>query len=320
MTGGSSRRTVESVVDQDGNERTCLTIGSPSLQPQRVIISLHGSGFDARSHDLLTDSDQNVRSGAVVLIPQAAIPFRLFPADPEGFAWNVPGTPLPGESCARAKPDDVAFILDVVEFASRRHPGLPIHLMGYSGGARLGSHIAGASTAVKSAALVAGVRFPSPPAHQPSVLAIHGKLDAINPYDGSQNERWGMSVRAAVAAWAHNADCQGSPQTKNLSVGVLEERFLHPGGDLLLRLVSLDAVGHAWPGTTDRSNVANFGNPGYWLASPYIAQFFSEVDSTLSRNSRAIRPPAQVVAGNPDQTLQMTIGTHADRERSRRPG
>ena len=162
---------------------------------------------------------------------------------------------------------------------TQRYPGLPAHLVGYSGGARLACHVAGATSAVASAALVAGGRFPPDPINAPSVLAIHGRLDAVNPYDGSADERWGIGVATATTAWARQAGCRKDPLTAELSPGVNEKRFLHPEGVRLVRLVSLEHVGHAWPGTTDRSNVELFGNAGSWRASANIIEFFAEVDA-----------------------------------------
>lgn len=278
VTSSAARRS-QLLLTHDGVRRRSLIVDSQDPVPRRIVIALHGSGFDAESHACLIDADAIVRSGVVVVLPQAAIPFRLFDSGPDGFAWNVPGAPLPGEASARHEPDDAAFVLAVVDVVTQRYPGLPVHLMGYSGGARLACHVAAATSAVASAALVAGVRFPSNPVSAPSVLAIHGRLDTVNPYDGSGDERWGVGVATATRAWARQAGCRIHPLTADLSPGVHEDRFLHPEGARLVRLVSLEHVGHAWPGTTDRSNVELFGDSGYWQASASIARFFAEVDA-----------------------------------------
>ncbi len=46
-----------------------------------------------------SDAGHLAARGAVVVLPQAAIPFRLNPAWPRGFAWNIPDSRFPASRC-----------------------------------------------------------------------------------------------------------------------------------------------------------------------------------------------------------------------------
>jgi len=95
-----------------GVNRRYLVIQPDGIEPATVptIIDLHGSGLSPEEHVAVTDAQSFAALGAVIVVPQAGIPFRLLADWPEGWAWNVPGSPLPCESAARDEPDDMAFI------------------------------------------------------------------------------------------------------------------------------------------------------------------------------------------------------------------
>jgi polyhydroxybutyrate depolymerase len=240
---------------------------------------LHGSGFTADTYATTSDALHLAARGAIVVMPEAVIPFRLNPAWPWGFAWNVPNSPLPGESSPRQQPDDVAFIRAVLAACPHRYPGLPVHLMGYSGGARLASYVAATESNLASVGLVAGVRFPNEATATPPMLAIHGQRDTINPYAGSNNARWGAGVQTVARCWARAAGCLERPQLHVIMSGVQEERFAMVNGLSPVRLVSLTHVGHAWPGSTDAEHIAQFGDAGPWSASHWLGHFFEEVEA-----------------------------------------
>jgi hypothetical protein len=95
------------VLDMD---RRYMVIQPGGIDPATVptIIDLHGSGLSPEEHVAVTDARSFAALGAVMVIPQAGIPFRLLAEWPAGWAWNVPGSPLPGESAARDEPNDMA--------------------------------------------------------------------------------------------------------------------------------------------------------------------------------------------------------------------
>jgi polyhydroxybutyrate depolymerase len=246
--------------------------------PPRLVVDLHGSGFGADDQMRVSGSPRFARRGAVVVLPEAAIPFTLQPGWPAGFAWNVPGSPLPGEDHHRDGPDDVAFVAAVIAEISSRF-GVPagrVHVMGHSGGARLASHLAARLPGITSVGLVAGARFPPVPQWWPAVLAIHGRADEINPYAGGLGPRWDVSVPDSIARWAAGAGCGPEARARQTEPGVTEHRYERSDGTSPVRLLALDGVGHAWPGSRDPAHASRFGAPGRFDASEALWDFFCE--------------------------------------------
>lgn len=272
-----------------GLRRRYVVLAGAPLECRRVVISLHGSGFTADGYAITSDAQHLVTRGAAVILPQAMIPFRLSPEWPCGFAWNIPNSPLPGESSPRHQPDDVAFIRSVLAACAHSYPGLPIHLMGYSGGARLASYLAAIEPILASAGLVAGIRFPKDVLTTPPILAIHGRLDTINPYAGSDDARWSAGVETVIRSWARAADCLERPQLHAIQPEVHEQRFEMIDGRSRVRLISLARVGHAWPGSLDAQHISQFGDAGSWRASHRLGDFFTEAEKTFGMASL---PPA----------------------------
>ena len=243
----------------------------------------------------MVQADELCRSGAMVLTPQALLPFRYGAILPEGFAWNVPGSPLPGEDTPRDEPDDVGFITTLLRATRARHPNLPVHLLGYSGGARLASHVLAVDRTSTSAGLVAGVLFP--PAAESAVaavLAIHGRHDDVNPYDGADGLRWPTGVRRTMQSWAERSGGGATHQELELEPGVVEQRFDSSDARFgPVRLISLDQVGHSWPGTRDPLCLQQFGPSGAWSATSHLSRFFAEFDggpTTYPASASAIIP------------------------------
>lgn len=242
-----------------------------------MIVSLHGSGFTAPNHEAMIDAAELSRLGALVLTPQALIPFRYGDGFPAGFGWNVPGSPLPGEDAAREEPDDVGYVSRLLATIRRRHPTLPVHLLGYSGGARLASHVLASDRTPTSAGLVAGAVFP--PTGAPAVsplLVIHGRRDDVNPYGHGNGARWPTGIQRTTEAWA---GAGAGAHLQELEPGVVEQRFapLAPSG-AVVRLISLDDVGHTWPGTDDSRCLRQFGPAGTWSATRHLSTFFAGFD------------------------------------------
>jgi polyhydroxybutyrate depolymerase len=126
------------------------------------------------------------------------------------------------------------------------------------------------------------VRIPSEPRWWPAVLAIHGRADEINAYDGGLGARWDASVPDSVARWAAGAGCGSEARTRRIEPGVTEHRYERSDGTSPVRLLALDGVGHAWPGTRDTAHASRFGAPGRFDASEALWEFFCE--------SRSARP------------------------------
>jgi poly(3-hydroxybutyrate) depolymerase len=111
------------------------------------------------------------------------------------------------------------------------------------------------------------------------VLAIHGRDDDVNPYDGGDGLRWPTGIHPTMQSWAARWGGSAPPRVRELESGVLEQRFDDPaarfGG---VRLVTLDQVGHGWPGTRDALCLRQFGPAGTWSATSHLGRYFAEFD------------------------------------------
>ena len=268
-----------------GVNRRYLVIQPDGIEPATVptIIDLHGSGLSPEEHVAVTDAQSFAALGAVIVVPQAGIPFRLLADWPEGWAWNVPGSPLPGESAARHEPDDMAFIDALTTRLIEQHGVDPrrIHLRGFSGGARLGCHLMAAmASRLASVCCVSGVRFAPSSGQLPPLLAMHGRLDALNPYEGGSGPRWSESVESAVRQWAIASRCVPTPQYRAISDDARGTRYADSTGFVPVRLITISDAAHSWPGTLERDHIAQFGPPGRFSASEAHWEFVHEIEHT----------------------------------------
>jgi polyhydroxybutyrate depolymerase len=269
----------------EGLTRTYLTMssGAPPEGIRPVVIDLHGSGCTPGEQITASAPHFALNGGALVVVPEGALPFRLQDSRPLGRAWNVPGAPLPGETTARASPDDVRFIAALIDHVVEHFRADPrrIHLRGFSGGARLATHLAARlGDRLASVTCVSGVRFVDSAAPTvPPVLAIHGMDDQINPYWGNDESRWGDSVEQVIERWAVRAGCAAEPQRcPTPGPGVNELRYLRADGFEPVRLISLAGVGHSWPGTVDKEHIAQFGAAGAFSASKAHWHFVCDLE------------------------------------------
>jgi len=253
----------------------------PETGPVRALaVELHGSGLDVqRQRSLSGLSDPLLRRGFAVLMPQGAIPFHMMPGLAPGFAWNIPGAPLPG----RAQPeesahDDLGWIEALVQ-DTRSNLGLaeaPLFLVGYSGGARLASHLLVKGRLRWTAAgLVGGLRAVEDGDHAPPpTLSFHGLDDRVNPYAGSGESRWSMGVEEAGDHYATAQACL--PGYRDTSVPGGHRRVYSTVDQRdVLTLLAVSGAAHAWPGSADPEHLRAFGPAGASVdASGMIAEFF----------------------------------------------
>ncbi len=259
-----------------------------------LAVELHGSGMDAERQRAISRLDARLPAqGVAVLLPQAAIAFQLMAGLEAGFAWNVPGVPLPGTAdAAPDAPDDLAWIERLVGSVRTRlgREDVPLFLAGYSGGARLASHLlARGGVEWSGAGLVAGLRAVEGGRPPPPTLAFHGVDDPVNPYAGGRGPRWDEGVEAATHLYARAQGCDEAFQDE-ARPGARRRSYRGPGG-AALTLYTVAHAAHAWPGAADPHHLQAFGPAGAGVdASRLIADHFTVL-------ADAARPPLDRAAG-----------------------
>jgi polyhydroxybutyrate depolymerase len=263
-----------------GGRRFLLARPADAPGPLPLVIEFHGSGHFAG--DQMATSDFAAlakREPFVIAAPEASIPIRLRPEWPEGRAWNVPGVPLVSGELPPGALDDVAFVDELI--ATLVSEGIVdetrIYLTGFSGGARMCSYLAGVMPErIAAIGTVAGLRLPPPAAiGPPPLVALHGRDDAINPYDGGAGPRWDLGVEETAAAYAERYGWSG-PEV-DIAGGIIRHVFRDPAQRERLVTYALDGAPHVWFGSRDPQHVAQYGPaPGALDATALIWAFFRD--------------------------------------------
>jgi polyhydroxybutyrate depolymerase len=239
-------------IDSGGMQRTVL-LHLPSGYDDRhqtpLVLNLHGSESTAAAQESFTGMDATADSdGFIVAYPQAAI------AAGTGFDWNVPGQPLLGGSSAPSNaPGDVVFLqqsIDALE-AGLCVDATRIYVTGFSGGARMASQVGcDLSTVVAAIAPVSGLRFPAPcPATRPlPVIAFHGTVDPVDPYNGNGQAYWTYSVPSAAQRWAAFDGCTSAPVVAQPQPSIRLSSYAGCKAGAAVSLYTIDGEGHEWPG------------------------------------------------------------------------
>jgi polyhydroxybutyrate depolymerase len=230
-----------------------------------LVLNLHGSGGDADGQMAVSGFEPAADAkDLAVVAPNGAIPVN------GGYAWNVPGVPLAtGDPVPAGTPNDERYLLHVIRKAERSVCIDPkrVYFTGYSGGARMSSQM-GCDHADQIAAIapVAGLRSGVPkqgasgawrpdgrtcrPAQPISVLAFHGTADNVNPFQGSDDSRWGYSVPRALSRWAKLNRCKAGPTTKPATPSVDSIEYRRCRGKASVQLYRAEGAAHTWPGST----------------------------------------------------------------------
>jgi polyhydroxybutyrate depolymerase len=215
-------------------------------EPAPLVLDLHASSITPEIELAITRLDEAAEEAGFLV----ALPLAIRPYAHGGTTWNVPHDP--------EWPDDVAFVATVIDALEASLCVDPdrIYATGFSGGARLASALAcrlpGRIAAISA---VAGLRGPEPdcsPAADPvPVLAFHGRADPVNPYDGEPDASpayWTHGIPEAVDRWRAWLGCSGSVETGDAN-GITRLDVSACDGRPALRLYTLEAAGHTWPGS-----------------------------------------------------------------------
>ena len=216
--------------------------------PVPLVLNLHGTASTASAQEALSGMDATSDAhGFLVAYPQGFI------HSGSGYDWNIPGQPLfGGLKVPQGAPNDVKFLTGLVSLLSQRYCVEATHVdaTGFSGGARMASQLAcDASSVFAAVGPVSGLRHPTPcPATRPvPVIAFHGTVDAIDPYEGKGQAYWTYSVGEAADRWAHQDGCD-SPGNQSNATGFELEQFAACAGGSAVELYTLVGEGHEWPG------------------------------------------------------------------------
>jgi polyhydroxybutyrate depolymerase len=214
-----------------------------------LVLNFHGSGGTPENQVATSGFDAIAdREGFAV-----AYPAGIFENSVSQRSWNAN---------AEEGVDDVQFALNVIEDvgAKLRIDGARIYATGFSGGARMSSRLACAlSDILAAAAPVAGLQYPDDcvPPDPVSIVAFHGRADAVNQYEVTAESRpyWSMGVETAAEKWRRALSCPagamdgGFREEPGLTVRVWPP--CAEGAALMLYINETD--GHVWPaGASER--------------------------------------------------------------------
>lgn len=275
----------------DGYEVLLYVPESASRRHVPLVLNLHpsgGTGSQMLDNDGLYGGTAAADANGFAVLAPTGVAAPMF----GGQQWNVPGVPLFLGLPIVNDRDDVAFISHAIDAASEAMcvDQARIYATGFSGGARMASQLAcDLSDRLAAVAPIGGVRFPlaadaaldlphSPqcdPGRAVPLLAIHGTLDTVNPWDaGTPGTSWAYSAETALDRWVAHNSCRPNPRVSAMTANIdlVEYRACHGNGDVTLVLVK-DGT-HTIPGyPLPWEPVANMeidGTQVAWdLLSPY---------------------------------------------------
>lgn len=266
-------------------DRRYLLFRPPDVASPVVVVFLPGTGGTAE----WTAGETKLpafaaAAGFVLVVPEA---LRPRPDLPPKFLTNPPRW-NDGSSAATAEfqtdADDVGFLSLVLADALARTGGDPrrVYLTGFSNGAGMAFRFAAERPErVAAVAPVAGHCWvpPTPAARPVPTLYIIGSRDPLLPYRGGAVEvPWGNKllqrppVVTTLERWAAVISCSPASVVDIDRDGVREEVF---PGPVEFRAVTVDGLGHHWPGGAGQFNRRIGGPPSDRLdANRRIWDFF----------------------------------------------
>ena len=261
-------------------------LAPPPLSTEGVgalVLILHGTGGSG----LLAVEETGLaafaaRAGFAVAFPEG------LPPDPDAPAkflsnpqrWND-GSTRPGDKLHTAT-DDVGFLAAVVADALGRTRSDParVFLTGFSNGAGMAFRfVAERADLIRAIAPVAGhcwIDHPQPSRPVPTLFLI-GNRDPLIPLgDGPVNLPWFSQpvprpgIGRTLAKWAIGLGCAPVPKLVADAGGLREEEY-----GPVFRTITIDGLGHHWPGGKGLLNPRLGGPPSNRLnANERIWEFF----------------------------------------------
>lgn len=254
--GAGSAQTLQHTLDHDGASRSyTLHLPADLTTPRPLVVLLHGRNGTGEGMARLTDFDRIAdRHGVIAVYP-----------DGLDAQWNYPRG-VPGYP---ARPDDVAFLLALIDHLADRYPvdADRLYVAGLSNGGFMAQRLACEAADVFAAfASVAAAGYGGMPDHcrevaPVSILLMHGTADTNIPW-GGLSRRVGereVTLLAAVpltfSFWAARSGCEGLGEPRELPergdspgthVRVLGAVGCPAGVEVVLYAVV--GGGHNWPG------------------------------------------------------------------------
>lgn len=261
-----------------------------------IVIMLHGGGATARSAALETGwSDLADRAGFLAVFPDALArdPSRLasFPANPQ--LWNDGSNRY---FTSRNEPDDIGLLNALLDELAERFKAdmRRVFVTGFSNGAsmafRAGMELSHRITAI---APVAGTCWLDRIELQKPVplCYITGTADPLNPIDGGPTKiifegseliraQPKPPLRDTLRKWAIANGCPDNETGVQQADGVRTETF-HGGLDAAqVVYLTVDGLGHVWPGGKSPLPESVVGQPSDKLqGTQRIWQFFQQFTS-----------------------------------------
>ena len=263
-------------------------LARPQLPNSALVLMLHGTGGSA----LLAVQETGLvdfarRAGFAVAFPEG---LAVDPDSPAKFLsnpqrWND-GSTQPGNKL-HTDHDDVGFLAAVIAHATVQVQTDPnrVYLTGFSNGAGMAFRFAAErAELIRAVAPVAGhcwIENPKPSRPIPTLFLI-GNRDPLIPLEnGSVQLPWfpepvpRRGIGQTLAKWAIGLGYSPIPTRLSHAGGVLEEEY-----GPAFHSVTIDGLGHHWPGGRGLLNPRIGGNPSNLLnANERIWEFFQQSPS-----------------------------------------
>ncbi len=262
VTSGASQHTLET----GGLTREYIAYVPASYdpaQPVPLILSLHGFASSDLQQALWSQWDSLAdREGFIVVYPQGTgSPARwnsgqtTLSTATTRIPSDTPLSDLLDQFFEVVEVDDVAFFHDLINQLERDYCIDParIYVNGLSNGGGMTNRLAcEMSDVIAAVGMVAGAYTDFPggchPARPVPVIAFHGVIDPLVPYEGNADAGF-PPIQTWAADWATRDQCDPTPQAVVGTVGdVTGIRYTGCAGDAEVVLYSIADGGHTWPG------------------------------------------------------------------------